>query len=69
MADDAKKPAVVDRIAARAVTVRPSRALLALLMVPFYIIGFVAGGVWYVLRYTYSAVQVGFADATNRLAR
>lgn len=68
MAEDAKKPAVVDRVVAQALTVRPSRVLLVLLMLPFYVVGFTVGAVWFALRWTYSAVQIGFIDATTRLS-
>lgn len=68
MAEDATPATIMERIATQAVSVRPSRALLAILMVPFYIVGFTVGAVWFALRWTYSAVQIGFIDATTRLS-
>lgn len=52
-----------ERVAAKAAEVRPARLLLALIAVPFYVLGFVAGVAWAALVWIFAAVQVGFADA------
>lgn len=68
MAEDAKKAPFLDRVAAQAVSVRPSKALLTVLMLPFYVLGFVLGVAWVALRFVYGAVKVGILDASVRLS-
>ena len=57
------------RVAARAGEIRILRILLTVLAAPFYVIGFVVGFVWLAVRWTISALIIGFSDAMNRNGR
>lgn len=60
--------AIVDRVAVEALNVRPVRALVTLLTLPFVVLGFVLGVLWLVVRFAYAAVKVGMAEAQARIA-
>lgn len=62
-------PGFVDRVAAEALDVRPLKAVLTLLAVPFYVLGWLLGLLWVVARFAVGAVKVGIADAQTRSAR
>lgn len=57
---------MTDRIAAKAVDVRPLRVLLSVLAAPFYALGFVVGVLLVAGAWCYAAVGVGVSDARNR---
>lgn len=59
----------VDRVAARAASVPFARVLLVLLMVPFYVLGFVAGVAWAAISWSWAAVVEGFTDGRARVRR
>lgn len=59
----------VDRVAVEALQVRPLKAFLTLLALPFYVLGWIAGLLWLALRFAFGAVKVGIADAQARAAR
>jgi len=59
----------VDDIAQKAATFRPSRAILTILALPFFVIGFVAAIIWVALSWCFAAVAVGFSDAKVRAGR
>ena len=61
-------PGIVDRVAVEALNVRPARALITLLTVPFIVLGFVLGLLWIVVKYALGAVKVGMAEAQARVA-
>lgn len=61
-------PSFVDRVAVEALQVRPVRALITLIALPFYVLGFVLGVLWLAARFVYAAVKVGIAEAQARLA-
>lgn len=56
----------VDRVAARAASIPLARVLLSLLMVPFYVLGFVAGVAWAAVSWAYAAAVEGFVDGRAR---
>lgn len=58
--------ATVDRVAARAASVPFARVLLTLLMVPFYVLGFLAGVAWAGISWAYAAMVEGFVDGRAR---
>lgn len=62
-------PGFVDRVAAEALDVRPLKAVLTLLAMPFYVLGCVLGLLWVVVRFAVGAVKVGIADAQARSVR
>lgn len=57
----------VDRAATAALQVRPLKALLWVLTVPFYVLGWTFGVVWVVVAFAIGAVRVGITDARTRL--
>lgn len=48
---------------------RPLKAVLTLLAVPFYVLGWLLGLIWVVVRFAVAAVKVGMAEAQARAAR
>lgn len=62
-------PGFVDRVAVEALDVRPAKAVLTLLAVPFYVLGWVLGLLWLAVRFAVGAVKVGIADAQARSTR
>ncbi len=54
------------RVAAKAQTFSPVRALLGLLVAPLWLLGAVAGLAWLALTWAWAAAQVGFADVLER---
>lgn len=55
-----------DRVAERAQTVNVVKLLLSVLAFPFYVLGAVAGLVFVVVSWSYSAMVVGFGDVRSR---
>ena len=55
-----------ERVAAHAQSVNVVKLLLSVLAFPFYVVGFVAGVVWLVVSWSFSAVVVGFGDVQRR---
>jgi hypothetical protein len=55
-----------ERVAERAQSVNVVKLVLSVLAFPFYVLGFVAGVLWLVVRWVYAAVAVGFADGLQR---
>lgn len=56
----------IERVAASATTIAPSKALFTLLALPFYLVGLLAGVVWVAFTFAYGAVKVGIADVRKR---
>ena len=59
----------VDRVAIEALSVRPLRVLLTVLALPFYVLGWVLGIAWVVVKFAVAAVKLGIAEAQARAAR
>ena len=59
----------VDRVAIEASSVRPLRVLLTVLALPFYVLGWVLGIAWVVVKFAVAAVKLGIAEAQARAAR
>ena len=57
---------MTDRIAAKAVDLRPLRILLSIIAAPFYVLGLVVGVLIVAATWCYAAVGVGITDARNR---
>jgi hypothetical protein len=58
--------ALAERIAERARKASPAKAAKTLLASPLYLMGFVIGGIWYLLAWGWSAIVVGFTDGARR---
>ena len=56
----------IDRVAERAATFKPARAVLSLLAAPFYLLGLLLGILWLGVAWAYAAVLVGVDDARPR---
>ncbi|MBK6671883.1 MAG: hypothetical protein IPG46_20415 [Actinobacteria bacterium] len=54
------------RVAAKAQTFSPVRALLAILVAPLWLLGALAGLAWLAATWAFAAAQVGFADVLER---
>lgn len=59
-------PSFADRVAARAVEVRPARLALSVLAAPFYVLGWLLGIVLVAFAWIAAAVTVGMSDARTR---
>jgi hypothetical protein len=59
----------IERVAAQAITVRPAKAALTLLTLPFYALGWVLGLLVVVVLFIVGAVRVGIDDARYTLNR
>lgn len=57
----------VERVAAEAVAVKPMRVVATVVAVPFWVLGMVAGLVWFCCVFAAGAVKVGFTDVRGRL--
>lgn len=55
-----------ERVVRQAATVRPTKALLALVALPFYVVGLVVGLVLVVGLFAVSAARLGVADVRAR---
>lgn len=55
------------RIAATASQYKVTTALLAVVLFPFQLVGWLAAVVWIVVTFAVAAVQVSFGEATSRL--
>lgn len=55
-----------ERVATRAATFKPLRALLIVLASPFYLIGLLVGLLWILVSWAYAAVLVGVEDGRRR---
>lgn len=42
------------------------KLVLSVLVAPFYVVGFVVGLLWLVVRFAYAGVVVGFGDVARR---
>jgi hypothetical protein len=51
-----------DRVAAKAVTVRPAKVLLSLLFLPFWVLGLAVGVLFVAVAWIWAACVVGFND-------
>lgn len=58
----------VDRVAVSALSLRPMKALLTLLALPFYALGYLLGLLYVVALFVVGAVKVGIADARAKAA-
>ena len=56
-----------DRIAAKAGQYKASTALLAVLLFPFQLVGWVAAAIWVVCSFAVAAVAVSFHEASARM--
>lgn len=61
--------AFADRVAVQALTIRPVAILLWVVAAPFWLIGFMVGVLWWLVRWVLAAVLVGWADAAARRER
>ena len=52
----------VERVAAKAATIKPARVLLSIVAFPFYVLGLVVGVLWMACSWAMAAVLVGVAD-------
>lgn len=57
----------VERVASEAVAVKPLRVVATVVAVPFWVLGVLAGLVWFGVVFAAGAVKVGFGDARARL--
>lgn len=70
MADESNPtPSFIERVAATSTKIGPAKALFTLLALPFYVIGWVLGGLYVVVMFAVGAVRLGIADARSRAAR
>lgn len=69
VSDDAVPESYSARVAAQAATIRPARAVLTVLAVPFYVLGLFAGLVLVSVLWAAGAVKLGLLDARARLAQ
>jgi hypothetical protein len=69
VSDDAGIESYSARVAARAASIRPLRAMLTVLAVPFYVLGLLAGLVFVAVLWALGAVKLGLVDARARLAQ
>lgn len=58
-----------DRIAAAAGRYKLSTAVLAVVLFPFQLVGWLAAVVWLVVTFAVAAVQVSFSEASTRMKR
>lgn len=56
----------VDRVAERALAVKPTRLLLSLLAFPFYLIGALLGLLLVVVLFAWGALQTGIDDVRKQ---
>lgn len=54
------------RVSARAIEIRPARAVLSVLAAPFYALGWLLGLLFVAAVWCVAAGQVGFGDARRR---
>jgi len=59
-------PSFVERVAAASTKLGPTKALVTLLALPFYVLGWVLGGLFVVAVFALGAVKLGIADARAR---
>lgn len=69
VSDDAVAESYSARVAAQAASIRPLRAVLTVLAVPFYVLGLLAGLVFVAVLWAAGAVKLGMVDARARLAQ
>lgn len=69
VSDDAGTESYSARVAAQAASIRPLRAILTVLAVPFYALGLLAGLVFVAVLWALGAVKLGLVDARARLAQ
>lgn len=58
--------ALVDRVAAEASKLRPLQAVLTVLTVPFYLLGWLLGLLFVAIMFAFGAIRVGFNEARSR---
>lgn len=56
-------PAFIERVSTAALSVRPSKLLLTLLALPFYVLGWVLGLLYVAMMFAVGAAKVGISDA------
>lgn len=61
--------AYIDRVAERALKVKPTRLLLSLLALPFYLVGLLLGLVVVVALFAWGALQTGIVDIRQQAER
>lgn len=59
-------PGLTERVALKAVEVKPLRVLLSVLAAPFYLLGAALAVLVVLVMWCVAAVQVGFGDVKNR---
>jgi hypothetical protein len=69
MAEEIASPSFVERVASASAKIGPARALFTLLALPFYVLGWVLGGVYVAIMFAVGAVKLGIADARARADR
>lgn len=55
-----------EKIAQRAATYKPARALLTLLALPFYVVGMTVALIWVAVSWIYAAAVSGFDTALEQ---
>lgn len=58
-----------DRVGSRALEIRPVAVLLFIVAAPFWLLGFAAALVWFLVKWVLAAVLVGWSDAKARRER
>lgn len=61
------QPSFVERVAAQTQNLKPLRALLWLIALPFYLLGWVLALIWIIILYIFGAVKLGMLEARNKL--
>ena len=69
VSDDAVAESYSARVAAQAASIRPLRAALTVLAVPFYLLGLFVGLVFVAVLWAAGAVKLGLVDARERLSQ
>lgn len=60
-------PSFIERVASTSTKLGPVKALFTLLALPFYLLGWVLGGLYVVAMFAVGAVKLGIADARSRV--
>ncbi len=55
-----------EKVAEKAATYRPARALLTLIALPFFVLGGLAAVIWLAGSWIWAAAVTGFIDTRNR---
>ena len=60
-------PSFLERVASTSTKIGPVKALFTLLAFPFYLLGWVLGGLFVVAMFAVGAVKLGISDARARM--